>query len=78
MTNDKLEAIRRRDQSPYMASTAWLSQSEEDRRALLAAYDALAAAAQAVVDRWDTPLWKDAEPTAGVINRLRRVLEGER
>lgn len=48
MTNDKLEAIRRRDQSPYMASTTWLSQSEEDRRALLSAYDALAAAARKV------------------------------
>ena len=31
-------------------------------------------AAQAVVDRWDTPLWKDAGPTAYVINRLRDAL----
>lgn len=31
-------------------------------------------AAQAVVERWDTPLWKDVEPTAGVINRLRNAL----
>ena len=32
------------------------------------------AAAQAVVDRWDTPLWKDAPATAGYIGRLRATL----
>jgi len=32
-------------------------------------------AAQAVVDRWETPLWKDAEPTAVVIHRLRDELQ---
>ncbi len=48
--------------------------------ALLAAADIIAAnarmrtAAQAVVDRWETPLWKDAEPTAEVIYRLRDIL----
>ncbi len=31
-------------------------------------------AAQAVVDRWDTPLWKDAPATADYINRLRAAL----
>ena len=40
-----LDAIRARDQSPYMQSTTWLSQSEEDRRALLAYVDALREAA---------------------------------
>jgi len=34
----------------------------------------LRAAAQAVVDRWETPLWKEAEPTAAVIYRLRDAL----
>jgi hypothetical protein len=34
----------------------------------------LKSAAQAVVDRWETPLWKDAEPTAYVIYRLRNAL----
>ena len=38
------------------------------------AMTALRDAAQAVVDRWDTPLWKDVEPTAHVINRLRDAL----
>jgi hypothetical protein len=32
-------------------------------------------AAQAVVERWDTPLWKDVEPTAKYINELRAALE---
>lgn len=32
------------------------------------------AAARAVVERWDTPLWKDAPATAGFINRLRDAL----
>lgn len=31
-------------------------------------------AAQAVVDRWDTPLWKDAPHTAEFIDRLRAAL----
>ena len=35
---------------------------------------ALIAAAQAVVDRWDTPAWKDVEHTAVFINRLRASL----
>ena len=31
-------------------------------------------AAQAVVDRWDTPLWKDAPFTGDFISRLRKAL----
>jgi hypothetical protein len=31
-------------------------------------------AAQAVIDRWNTPLWREAEPTAAAINRLRETL----
>jgi hypothetical protein len=34
----------------------------------------LRSAAQEVVDRWETPFWKDAEPTASVIYRLRDAL----
>lgn len=49
-----------------------------ERSEFVAFARAIEAAAQAVVDRWDTPLWKDAEHPAEVINRLRRVLEGER
>jgi len=34
-----------------------------------------------IIDRWDTPSWKDAEATGSVINRARAVLaelEGEK
>ena len=31
-------------------------------------------AAKGVVTRWDTPNWKDAEPTAAVIGRLRAII----
>ena len=31
----------------------------------------LRTAAQAVIDRWDTPLWKDVPATAEYIGRLR-------
>ena len=33
--------------------------------------------AQAVVDRWEQPAWKDTEPTATVIYRLRDALGRE-
>ncbi len=32
-------------------------------------------AAQAVIDRWDTPKWKDAAHTGDFINRLRRAVD---
>ena len=34
-------------------------------------YHRLVKAAIAVVERWDSPNWKDAEPTAKVMNDLR-------
>jgi len=34
-------------------------------------------AAQAVVNRWEQPAWKDTEPTAAVIYRLRDALGRE-
>lgn len=53
----------------------------ESGKAVLAAVTGddtrLRAAAQAVIDRWDTPLWKDVGPTADVINKLRDTLEGK-
>ena len=35
------------------------------------------AAARKVVERWDTPLWKDVPHTAQFIERLRKALKGE-
>ena len=32
-------------------------------------------AAKAVIERWDTPNWKDAGPTADVISRLRKSVD---
>lgn len=46
-----------------------------ERDELRAENAALREAAQAVVDRWDTPNWKDAPATAEVIGRLRAELE---
>lgn len=33
-------------------------------------------ALEAIIARWDTPSWKDAEPTAAVIARGREALKG--
>jgi hypothetical protein len=44
------------------------------RGGLLARIKSLETAAKAVIERWDSPLWKDAEPTAKVINQLRNTL----
>lgn len=35
----------------------------------------LVAKATAVIDRWDSTLWKDTEPTAEVIHGLRVVVD---
>ena len=32
-------------------------------------------AAKAVIDRWDSPLWKDLPHTSESINRLRKAIE---
>ena len=37
----------------------------------------LRTAAQAVIDRWETPLWKDAPATAGYIAALRDALAAD-
>ena len=34
-------------------------------------------AAQAVIDRWDSPAWKDQPHTADYINELRKALKAE-
>ena len=59
-------------------------QAPQPQRPLPTAVEALAAdaaryrwlreAAQAVIDRWDTPLWKDVPATAEYIGRLRAAL----
>jgi len=49
-----------------------------ERDQLKAENEQLRAAAQDVVDRWDTPFWKDVPATANFINRLRAALEKAR
>lgn len=50
---------------------------EAEKRAE-AALAELQQAAQAVVDRWDSPSWKDQPHTAEFINRLRHAIESAR
>lgn len=38
-------------------------------------YQELIAAAEAVIARWETPSWKEAEPTAEAIYKLRDAVE---
>jgi hypothetical protein len=35
---------------------------------------ALAEALRAIIERWDTPAWKDAGPTGAMIERARKAL----
>ena len=43
-------------------------------KTLTAERDALKVAAQAVVDRWDSPLWKNQQHTGNYTNDLRKAL----
>lgn len=52
---------------PHVVSEPAAVRSDTER-------DELRAAAQAVIERWDTPLWKDVPATANYINRLRAAL----
>lgn len=87
MTPAKIMEIRLRDASSS-PQKQWLNQDQKDRRALLEYVDNLtrllnesqahasivATKAQDVLDRWDTPHWKDYEPTAVTMNALRDAL----
>lgn len=49
----------------------------ERLRASVQSNAALVDAAQSVVERWDSPSWKDAEPTGHVISRLRSAIAAQ-
>jgi hypothetical protein len=51
-----------------------LDRLERELTAVTEQRDILAEVAQAVWDRWETPLWKDHPPTALVMNKLRDAL----
>ncbi len=50
---------------------AALAEAREDSARLLTT-------GQAVLDRWDSPKWKDQDPTAKVINELRAAIDAAR
>jgi cell division septum initiation protein DivIVA len=52
-----------------------LNQKTQQLESVTAHRDALVAAAQAVIERWESPLWKDTTPTASLINKLANVLD---
>ena len=58
-----------------MRQAAATLQSQAERiKELEAEAEQLRTAAQAVIDRWDTPHWKDVPATAEYIGRLRAAL----
>ena len=67
---DKLKQFLASDSERVDAYLGVCIQRDEAREALTR----ITEAAQAVVDRWEQPAWKDAEPTAVVIYRLRDAL----
>ena len=70
---DKLKQLLLAADSDVDAYLGVLLQRDEARGALTR----ITEAAQAVVDRWEQPAWKDTEPTAAVIYRLRDALGRE-
>ena len=72
--NEKLKAAYEKQ---YKATSKLLDDNdrlEEELSATQEQVKTLREAAIAVVERWDTPLWKDVQPTAEFIGRLRTAL----
>jgi len=61
-------------QEEFGIANARAKKAEEEVESLREELQKIRLASQAVVDRWETPLWKDAEPTASVIYRLRDAI----
>jgi hypothetical protein len=59
------------------ASCAFFAANDKELAAKDAEIARLREAANAVVERWETPLWKDVEPTAHVIYALRDELAAQ-
>lgn len=58
----------------YAGDRPRMAPNHEPNARLIAAAPDLLMAAKAVVIRWDTPIWKDAEHTAQVIDLLREAI----
>ena len=54
---------------------SFAEQLERERDELRAGLLTMISAANAVVERWETPLWKDSKPTATFIHGLRDAVD---
>lgn len=52
-----------------------LNRKMDELEEVTAHRDSLVSAARAVMERWESPLWKETTPTATVINKLANTLE---
>jgi hypothetical protein len=59
------------DPGKITAKHAWNAGQAAEREK----YAALIAAAEAVIERWETPLWKESKPTAVAVYRMKDVIE---
>ena len=61
----------------FVVSASIASKLERERDEARERLAKITIAAEAVIDRWEQPAWKDTEPTATVIYRLRDALGRE-
>jgi predicted ATP-binding protein involved in virulence len=59
----------------YLLMTQHARKLEIERNELRAGLRTMISAATDVVERWETPLWKDAKPTATFIHALRDAVD---
>jgi len=74
---DRIEALEREKREAALDALAAHGQAHDAYEAQLKAEARLAKAVEAlreIIARWDTPAWKEVEPTGAVINRARAVL----
>jgi predicted metal-dependent TIM-barrel fold hydrolase len=71
-TTDIVERLREGAFGYGPTGTELMSADEIER--LRSQLKEMAEALQTIIARWDTPVWKDVEPTAEVINRARTAL----
>jgi len=83
VVRERDEAIRQRDEtneSSVFSCNFYYEEKLKAERERDEAREELAKitkAAEAVIDRWEQPAWKDTEPTGAVIYRLRDALGRE-
>ena len=75
MENDSADYTRLRDELATVRRHLRLADATS--AAVIHKLNILREAGLAVVARWDSPLWKDAAPTAEIIDRLRKALESD-